>query len=176
VPHGFGKTSRSRIAVPCRGWKVSTNSISAAEELHLPLCSAQEEGRVRIAWAIAIGAAIGGVSRYYLAAAVQQRFGVTFPWGTLLINVTGSLLLGFIIRYALAAPAVSVEVRAFLTTGFCGGYTTFSTYSFETATLLEEGQYSRAGAYAVGSVLLAIIATFCGFLLARELIAFRERV
>jgi CrcB protein len=131
---------------------------------------------VRIVWAIAVGAAIGGVSRYYLSLAVQQRLGVTFPWGTLLINVTGSLLLGFIIRYALAAPAMSVELRALLTTGFCGGYTTFSTYSFETATLLEEGQYGRAGAYALGSAAIALAATFCGFMLARELIAFRQRV
>lgn len=131
---------------------------------------------MRIVWAIAIGAAAGGVSRYYLASAVQQRFGVTFPWGTLLVNVTGSLLLGFIIRYALAAPAISVEVRALLTTGFCGGYTTFSTYSFETAALVEEGQYGRASAYALGSMFIALAATFCGFLLARELIAFRERV
>jgi CrcB protein len=127
-------------------------------------------------WAIALGAAVGGVSRYYLSTSVHQRFGVTFPWGTLLINVTGSLLLGFIMAYASNAPSMSAELRALLTTGFCGGYTTFSTYSFETVTLLEEGQYERAGAYALGSVLLALAATFCGFLLARELIAFRERV
>lgn len=127
-------------------------------------------------WAIAVGAAAGGVSRYYLSSAVQQRLGATFPWGTLLINVTGSLLLGFIIRYAMATPAVSVEMRALLTTGFCGGYTTFSTYSYETATLLEDGQYERAAAYAVGSMLVALIATFCGFMLARELIAFRGRI
>ena len=127
-------------------------------------------------WAIAVGAAAGGVSRYYLSSAVQQRLGATFPWGTLLINVTGSLLLGFIIRYAMATPAVSVEMRALLTTGFCGGYTTFSTYSYETATLLEDGQYERAAAYAVGSMLVALIATFCGFILARELIAFRGRI
>jgi len=131
---------------------------------------------MKIVWAIAIGAAVGGVSRYYLTSAVQQRLGVSFPWGTLVINVTGSMLLGFIIRYALAAPAMSVELRALLTTGFCGGYTTFSTYSFETATLIEEGQYGRAGAYAFGSMFLALTATFCGFLLARELVAFRERV
>ena len=131
---------------------------------------------MRTFWAIAIGAAIGGVSRYYLASAIQQRVGATFPWGTFLINVTGSLLLGFIIRYALASPAVSVEMRALLTTGFCGGYTTFSTYSYETATLMEEGQYERAGLYALGSVLLALVATFAGFILARELLAFRERV
>jgi CrcB protein len=131
---------------------------------------------VRTFWAIAIGAAVGGVARYYLASSVQQRFGVTFPWGTLLINVTGSLLLGFIIRYAVVTPTVSVEMRALLTTGFCGGYTTFSTFSYETAALLEEGQYERAGAYAVGSVLLSLTATFLGFILARELVALRERL
>jgi len=99
----------------------------------------------------------------------------SFPWGTLLINITGSLLLGFLMRYALATPAISVEFRMLLTTGFCGGYTTFSSYSYETAVLLEEGQFGRAAVYSVSSVLLALFATFCGFLLARELIAFRER-
>jgi CrcB protein len=131
---------------------------------------------VRTVWAIAVGAAVGGVARYYLATAVQQRLGATFPWGTLLINVSGSLLLGFIIRYALATPSMSIEVRALLTTGFCGGYTTFSTYSYETAALLEDGQYERAGLYALGSAFLALAATLAGFLLARELIAFRERL
>jgi CrcB protein len=127
-------------------------------------------------WAIALGAALGGVARFYVATAVQQRLGATFPWGTLLINVSGSLLLGFIIRYAIATPALSLEMRALLTTGFCGGYTTFSTYSYETAALLEEGQYQRAGLYAFGSVFLALVATFCGFILARELLAFRGRL
>jgi len=131
---------------------------------------------VRTFWAVALGAALGGVARYYLASVIQHRVGSTFPWGTLAVNVTGSLLLGFIIRYALATPMVSVEMRALLTTGFCGGYTTFSTYSYETATLLEDGQYSRAGVYALGSMALALAATIAGFALARELIAFRERV
>jgi len=130
---------------------------------------------VKMFWAIAIGAGVGGVCRYYLASSVQHRFGATFPWGTLLINVTGSLLLGFLIRYALSTPGVSVEMRALLTTGFCGGYTTFSTFSFETAALIEDGQYERAGAYVLGSVILSLLATFCGFILARELLAFRER-
>ena len=131
---------------------------------------------MRTFWAVAIGAALGGVARYYLASAIQQRVGPTFPWGTLVINVSGSLLLGVLMRYALATPTVGSEVRAFLTTGFCGGYTTFSTYSYETATLLEDGQYTRAGTYALASVVLALVATFAGFMLARELIAFRERV
>ena len=131
---------------------------------------------MRTFWAVAIGAALGGAARYYLASAIQQRVGPTFPWGTLVINVSGSLLLGVLMRYALATPSVSAELRAFLTTGFCGGYTTFSTYSYETATLLEDGQYGRAGTYALASVVLALVATFAGFVLARELIALRERV
>lgn len=131
---------------------------------------------MRTFWAVAIGAALGGVARYYLASAIQQRVGPTFPWGTLVINVSGSLLLGVLMRYALVTPSVSAELRAFLTTGFCGGYTTFSTYSYETATLLEDGQYGRAGTYALASVVLALVATFAGFVLARELIALRERV
>ena len=131
---------------------------------------------MRTFWAVAIGAALGGVARYYLASAIQQRVGPTFPWGTLAINVSGGLLLGVLMRYALATPSVSAELRAFLTTGFCGGYTTFSTYSYETATLLEDGQYGRAGTYALASVVLALLATFAGFVLARELIALRERM
>jgi CrcB protein len=130
---------------------------------------------MKLFWAIAVGAAAGGVSRFYLASAIQQRLGASFPWGTLAINLTGSLLLGFIIRYALATPAVSIEMRAMLTTGFCGGYTTFSTFSYETAVLLEEGQFGRAAAYSLGSVVLALLGTFLGFMLARELLAFRER-
>jgi fluoride exporter len=131
---------------------------------------------VKTFWAVGIGAALGGVARYYLASAIQQRVGPTFPWGTLVINVSGGLLLGVLMRYALATPSVSAELRALLTTGFCGGYTTFSTYSYETATLLEDGQYGRAGTYALASVVLALVATFAGFVLARELIALRERV
>ena len=127
-------------------------------------------------WAVAIGAAVGGLARYYLSTAVQHRMGSDFPWGTLLINITGSILLGFIMRYALATPGVSVELRVLLTTGFCGGYTTFSTYSYETATLLEDGQLGRAGTYALASMLLALAGTFGGFALAREVIALRERV
>jgi CrcB protein len=142
----------------------------------VPHFSEDHEVNVKLFWAIAVGAAAGGVSRFYLATAVQQRLGASFPWGTLLINLTGSLLLGFIIRYALASPAVSLEMRAMLTTGFCGGYTTFSTYSYETAVMLEEGQFGRASLYALGSVVLALLGTFAGFMLARELIAFRNRL
>ena len=112
---------------------------------------------------VAIGSAVGGVSRFALASAIQARVGTPFPWGTLVINITGSLVLGFILRYALHTPAISPEVRALLTTGFCGGYTTFSTFSYEAATLLEEGGWQRAALYVLASVLLSLAAVFLGF-------------
>jgi CrcB protein len=123
---------------------------------------------------VALGSAAGGVTRLLFTAFVQERIGGGFPLGTLLVNVTGSFALGFIIKYALATPAITPELRALLTTGFCGGYTTFSAYTFETAALIEEGQYQRAGTYVVLSVLLALAATFAGFIAARELLAIRS--
>lgn len=130
---------------------------------------------MKIFLAVALGAALGGVSRHYFSVSVQPRLG-SFPWSTMIINVSGSLLLGFVMRYALATPSLSVAMRVLLTTGFCGGFTTFSTYSFETVTLLENGEYQRAGAYAFGSMLLALVATIAGFMLARGLITLRERI
>ena len=127
-------------------------------------------------WYVALGSAAGGVLRWLLGGAVQQRLGTLFPVGTLVVNITGSVLLGFLIRYALHTPAISPEIRALLTTGFCGGYTTFSTYTYETATLIEDGDYRRAAAYAIASVLLALIGTFLGFAAARALLAARGRL
>ena len=131
---------------------------------------------MRFAAYIGLGSAVGGISRYYLATAIQQRAASAFPFGTLVINISGSLLLGFLLRYALSTPTISAEVRALLTTGFCGGYTTFSTYSYETATLLEGGDYRRAGLYMAASVFVALLGTFLGFIAARELLAFQERL
>jgi CrcB protein len=129
---------------------------------------------MRTFWAVGLGAAAGGLARYYLATAISVRYGGGFPWATLLINISGSLLLGFIIQYALGTPAVSVEVRLLLTTGFCGGYTTFSAFSYETAALLQEGRYERAALYVSGSVVLALAGTFAGFALARQLLSMRR--
>ncbi|MEP6617924.1 MAG: fluoride efflux transporter CrcB [bacterium] len=129
---------------------------------------------MKIFWAVALGAAVGGVSRYYFTVSVQPRLGA-LPWSTMLINISGSLLLGFIMSYALATPSMSLEVRALLTTGFCGGFTTFSTYSYETARLLEDGEYQHAAMYALGSVVLSLAATFAGFMLARGIMTMRAR-
>jgi fluoride exporter len=125
---------------------------------------------------VALGSAIGGVSRYLLGGLVQRMLDTTFPAGTLLVNVTGSFLLGAIIRYALETPSLTPEVRAFLTIGFCGGYTTFSTFSYETMALLEDGEWARAGVYITASVVLSLIATFLGFALARQVIVWREQM
>ena len=122
---------------------------------------------------VAAGSALGGVSRYIIGSALQQRFGMTFPVGTLLVNVTGSLLLGFVLRLAFGGAQMSPESRIFLTTGFCGGYTTFSTFSYETAAMLDTGQYSRAVLYVTLSVVLSIIATFAGLALAQSTLSFR---
>ena len=124
---------------------------------------------------VAIGSALGGVSRYLVGGFVQRLVDTTFPTGTLLVNVSGSFLLGAILRYAVETPTLTPEVRALLTLGFCGGYTTFSTFSYETVALLKDGEWTRAGVYVAASVLLSLLGTFLGFGLAREVIAFRGR-
>ena len=127
-------------------------------------------------WYIAVGSAIGGVSRYLVGGLTQRLMGGTFPVGTLLINVTGSFLLGLILRYGVETATLPPEVRAFLTIGFCGGYTTFSTFSYETVALAEDGQWTRAARYVALSVGLSLVATFLGFATARELMAMRARL
>jgi CrcB protein len=122
-------------------------------------------------WYVAIGSAVGGVARFLLTAVVQQRAGAGFPTGTLLVNVTGSFLLGLLWRYSLGSDTISAEVRALLTTGFCGGYTTFSAFSYETLVLLEEGHLTRASTYVVSSVIVSLAATWLGFIGARALLA-----
>ncbi|MEO7041716.1 MAG: fluoride efflux transporter CrcB [Gemmatimonadaceae bacterium] len=124
---------------------------------------------------VAVGSALGGVSRYVVGAAIQQRVGFAFPMGTLLINIVGSFLIGFILRLALGGTQMSPETRIFLTTGFCGGFTTFSTFSYETAALIEVGQYRRAATYVILSVVVSVIATFAGFALAQSALTFRIR-
>jgi CrcB protein len=125
-------------------------------------------------WYIALGSALGGVSRYLIGGLVQRGAGAGFPLGTLAVNVTGSFLLGLFLRYALETPTLTPELRALLTIGFCGGYTTFSTFSYETVALLEDGQWSRAGAYVAASLVLSVGATLLGLLAARGVISARE--
>ena len=121
-------------------------------------------------WYVAVGSALGGVGRYLVAGWVQRIAGSSFPLGTLTVNVVGSLLVGFLLRYALDLPGITAEMRALLTIGFCGGFTTFSTFSYETMALLQEGQWTRAAGYIVGSVVLSLGAAFMGFMMAHYLV------
>lgn len=125
---------------------------------------------------IAFGSALGGAARYSLGGLVQRWAPGEFPLGTLAVNIIGSLVLGFLIRYTLETPAVSPEVRAFLTIGFCGGFTTFSTFSFETATLLERGEWSRLAIYAGLSLLLTVAGVLIGAALAGQALTFRRSI
>ena len=127
-------------------------------------------------WYIAVGSAIGGMSRYVIGGLVQRLLDTTFPAGTLLINVTGSFMLGVILRYGVETTTLTPELRAFLTVGFCGGYTTFSTFSYEAVALLEDGEWGRAGVYIGLSLLLSLTAVLLGFALARQAIGWSERL
>ncbi len=125
-------------------------------------------------WYIAFGSALGGVLRYLLGGLIQRTTAGTFPIGTLVINITGSFLLGLLYRYSADSAAITPEIRAMLTIGVCGGYTTFSTFSYETVRLLEDGEIGRALAYVGLSVIIAVAATMLGIVAGRELLALRR--
>ena len=110
---------------------------------------------------IAVGGGAGAVARYGIGGWVQARAGFAFPWGTLVVNLLGSLLLGFALRY-LEGVRVGPDMRALVSVGILGAFTTFSTFSYETVALLEEGAFSRALAYAIGSLVLGLLAVYAG--------------
>lgn len=117
---------------------------------------------------IAAGGVIGTLARYYLEGWIQQRTGPTFPFGTLAINLAGSLLIGFILRLATGATVISPEWRAALTVGFCGAFTTMSTFSYESVRLLGDGEYWYAGLYIGGTVVGCMLAVTAGTLVANR--------
>ncbi|CAN5861843.1 fluoride efflux transporter CrcB [soil metagenome] len=110
---------------------------------------------------VALGGALGALARFAIGGWVTTWAGPGFPWGTFVINVSGSLLLGFLMR-VLPSPAASSEARALLTVGLCGGFTTFSTFDFETLVLLQERLYGLAALYSLGSVLTCLAGVFAG--------------
>jgi CrcB protein len=117
---------------------------------------------------IAFGSAIGGVTRYWLTGVVDNRIGQSFPWGTLSVNVTGSLIIGFLA--SVTAPEgrffVSPYARNFLMLGICGGYTTFSSFSLQTMNLIHDKEWLYAGCNAVLSLVLCLISVWLGSMLA----------
>lgn len=110
---------------------------------------------------IALGGAAGSLLRYLIGGAVQRMSASGFPIGTMFVNVSGCFLIGILMRQFLNMQ-LSPELRALLIVGFCGGYTTFSTFSAETVGLIEGGEYARAAGYVILSVALCLTATFAG--------------
>jgi CrcB protein len=118
--------------------------------------------------AVLAGGAIGSALRYAIGGVWLTPVSLAFPWGTLLVNVSGSMALGFLGRY-FAPPQASHALFLFLTVGICGGYTTFSAFTLETFALIERGATLRATAYVAASVVLSYVALFAGYAAARAL-------
>ena len=108
--------------------------------------------------AVAIGGAIGSVARYLVAIGSGKLFGMAFPWGTLIINITGSFLIGAFVGLFATKWDLPQPMRVFLTVGICGGYTTFSTFSLDVFYLTERGELLASATYMIGSVVLSVTA------------------
>ena len=113
---------------------------------------------------VMIGSALGGGARYWCSGFAANHFGETFPTGTLIVNVVGSFIIGFFAT--LTGPdgrfLVRTEARQFVMTGICGGYTTFSSFSLQTLTLVQDGELMQAGGNIIGSVTLCLLAVWLG--------------
>lgn len=117
---------------------------------------------------IPIFGAVGTLARYGLQGLVQIKMNSTFPYGTLLINLTGCFFLGLLGQAMLNRMIVSPEWRMAITVGFFGGYTTFSTFGWETAKMLEAGEWLRASSYVAASVVLGVLLSAAGIRLAQR--------
>lgn len=120
---------------------------------------------------IAVGSALGGMARYACSSLVANWVGQAFPWGTLMINILGSFVIGFFA--SLTGPdgrlLVAGDVRQFVIVGLCGGYTTFSSLSLQTLTLAQDGEIARAGLNIAASVVLCLLAVWVGYVAASAL-------
>jgi len=129
---------------------------------------------IRYFW-IMLGGALGTAARYWGSGFVARAFGETFPWGTLVVNVTGSLLIGFFAT--LTGPDgrmfVGTTARQFVMIGICGGYTTFSSFSLQTLNLMNDGEWLSAGGNILLSVALCLFAVWAGHMLASSLNALK---
>lgn len=119
--------------------------------------------------AVALGGAVGAVARYGVASGVYAVLGRGFPYGTFAVNLLGSLLMGFLFVFLLERINAGPEMRAAIIVGFLGSFTTFSTFSMETLTLINQGAYTKAALNIVLSVVLCILFTALGVVMARRL-------
>ena len=121
-----------------------------------------------ILW-IAAGGALGSTARFLVNVWAGRLFGTDFPWATFIVNVAGCFIMGLLVGLMALKLNVGSEVRAFLTTGILGGFTTFSAFSLDFAVLVERKAYWAAGTYAAGSVVLSLAAVFLGLALIRAM-------
>jgi CrcB protein len=117
--------------------------------------------------AVAVGAAVGANLRYGLAAWAGQRFGTAWPYGTFIINILGCLAIGLLLTLAATRLPLSEPLRLLLVTGLLGGFTTFSSFGYESFALLASGKWLEAASYILASVLIGLGAVFLGAGLAR---------
>ncbi len=117
---------------------------------------------------IFLGSGLGGLLRYLLGVSIQTWCASCFPWGTLTINVSGCFLIGFLATLWAGDATLPAEYKAGILVGFLGGYTTFSTFGYETISLLNNHRTEGAVSYVLASVLVGLLAVWCGQLLARQ--------
>jgi CrcB protein len=123
------------------------------------------------AWVyVGAGGFLGAIARWALSGFVTRATGATFPWGTLTVNVLGSLLIGLLMGLVEFRGLLTAEARAFLVIGGLGAFTTFSTFSHETLALLRTGQFGLGAANAIGSVLACLTATAIGWAIAKAMV------
>ena len=123
---------------------------------------------MRLTLLIVFGA-LGTLARYGMQGLVQERVAGTFPYGTLVVNLSGCLLLGGIAQYALTHLSIAPDWRIGITTGFFGAFTTFSTFSLETARMIQDSDWRRASIYILTSLVGGLIAVFCGIKIAERI-------
>jgi CrcB protein len=119
---------------------------------------------------ITLGGIVGTLARYLLGGWIQQKTGSSFPYQTLAINISGSFAIGFVMRLATGSVLITPEMRGALTIGFCGAFTTMSTFSYESIRLLNDGEYLHAALYGGGTILGSFAATVTGIVLAAKLL------
>jgi CrcB protein len=120
---------------------------------------------------IGLGSALGGMARFWCSDIMVRHFGETFPWGTLLVNVAGSFIIGFCatVTGPDGRPLVDGDARQFIMVGLCGGYTTFSSFSLQTLNLMRGGEWLHAGANVGLSVMLCLLSVWLGHIAAAGL-------
>jgi CrcB protein len=116
---------------------------------------------------VGVGGGVGAIARYTLGLWIAERLGTTFPWGTLIINIMGSLLIGIILTVLTEKVIADPAWRLLLVVGFLGGYTTFSSYTFEALTLATAGEWLLALAYVLGSNVVGLLAVVLGAMVAQ---------